>query len=81
MRPSPSYESMSACKPHPHFFSTLVRRVGCEPWECLMVGDSVEADMPARRVGCKTFWVDRDPVPRPLRSPGMPKGHWRTCTH
>ncbi len=60
-----SYETMSACKPHPHFFNTLAQRLGCEPRECLMVGDSVEADMPARRVGCKTFWVDRDPVPRP----------------
>jgi FMN phosphatase YigB (HAD superfamily) len=56
-----SYETMGACKPHPHFFSTLVRRLRCNPCECLMVGDSLTADMPARLVGCKTFWVDRDP--------------------
>jgi len=60
-----SYETMSACKPHSLFFNTLAQRVGCDPRECLMVGDSIGADMPARRVGCKTFWVDRDPVPRP----------------
>ena len=59
------YEMMSACKPHPHFFNTLVQCLDCHPAECLMVGDGVETDMPARRVGCKTFWVDRDPVPRP----------------
>ena len=59
------YETMSACKPHPHFFTTLARQVGCDPRECLMVGDGIETDMPARQVGCKTFWVDRDPVPRP----------------
>jgi HAD superfamily hydrolase (TIGR01549 family) len=62
-----SYETASACKPHPHFFRTLAQHLGCRPQECLMVGDGVETDMPARRVGCKTFWVDRDPVPRPSK--------------
>jgi len=60
-----SFETMSACKPHPHFFLTLAQRLGCQPSQCLMVGDSLTADMPARQVGCKTFWVDRGSVPPP----------------
>ncbi|MBC7236109.1 MAG: HAD family hydrolase [Chloroflexi bacterium] len=54
-----SYETMSACKPHPAFFQTLVERLGREPDECLMVGDDPEADMAAGRLGLKTFWVKR----------------------
>lgn len=56
-----SYEVMSACKPHPHYFATLVERLGRRPEECLMVGDSVESDMAAGRYGLKTFWVMRAP--------------------
>ncbi len=61
-----SYEVMSACKPHPHYFATLVERLGRKPEECLMVGDSVESDMAAGRYGLKTFWVVRVPQARGL---------------
>jgi len=62
-----SYEAMKACKPHPHYFAELLEHLGRSPEECLMVGDSLEADMPARRLGLKTFWVDRA---RAGRAPG-----------
>jgi len=68
-----SYESMRACKPHPRYFGELLRHLGREPGECLMVGDSLEADMPARRVGLKTFWVDRSPAGQP---PGLACDAW-----
>lgn len=54
-----SYETMTACKPHRRFFAELLELLGRAPQECLMVGDSLEADMPARRLGFKTFWVNR----------------------
>ncbi len=54
-----SYETFTACKPHRVYFQTLLDRLQRRPDECLMVGDSVEADMPAGRYGLKTFWVDR----------------------
>ena len=30
-----------------------------------MVGDSLDADMPAGKLGFKTFWVQREPAPQP----------------
>ncbi len=59
-----SYETMSACKPHPRYFLSIVEHLGCVPQECMMIGDSPEADMPAGRLGLKTFWVDRGRTPR-----------------
>ena len=58
------YENMCACKPHPRYFLSIVEHLGCVPQECMMIGDSPEADMPARRLGLKTFWVDRRRTPR-----------------
>jgi HAD superfamily hydrolase (TIGR01549 family) len=63
-----SYEVLGACKPHPHFFRTIMSHLGRAPAECLMVGDSLEADMPARQHGLKTFWVDRGRVKAPRRA-------------
>jgi len=54
-----SYDIMRACKPHPAFFTQVLEALGRQPQECLMVGDSVTSDMPASRMGIKTFWVDR----------------------
>lgn len=61
-----SYDTMRACKPHPHFFESLMALLGRRPEECLMVGDSVETDMPARNLGIKTFWVNRQGLPTPM---------------
>jgi FMN phosphatase YigB (HAD superfamily) len=57
------YEVMRACKPYPHFFLEIVKGLGRRPEECLMVGDSPEADMPARDLGLRTYLVDRGPRP------------------
>jgi FMN phosphatase YigB (HAD superfamily) len=53
------YETMRACKPHPRFFLEILEGLGRRPEECLMVGDSPAADMPARDLGLRTFFVDR----------------------
>ncbi|MCD6521019.1 MAG: HAD family hydrolase [Anaerolineae bacterium] len=62
-----SYEVMRACKPHPHYFSSLLQHLGRQAEECLMVGDSPEADMAAGRWGIKTFWVNRSQAPRSVQ--------------
>jgi FMN phosphatase YigB (HAD superfamily) len=54
-----SYEIMRACKPHRAFFGQVLETLAREPHECLMVGDSIISDMPARELGIRTFWVDR----------------------
>jgi len=64
-----SYETMSACKPHPHFFATILERLGRAPGECLMVGDSLDADMAAGKWGLKTFWVCRRRESGPAAAP------------
>lgn len=53
------YEEMHACKPHPHFFREIREGLGRRPDECLMVGDSPDADMPARELGLRTYLVQR----------------------
>lgn len=58
-----SYENMRACKPHTAYFEAVLQQLGRRAPEALMVGDSLEADMPARRMGLYTFWVDRGRLP------------------
>jgi HAD superfamily hydrolase (TIGR01549 family) len=60
-----SYETLSACKPHPRYFGAILQSLGRSPRECLMVGDSPEADMAAGKQGFATFWVDRGRVESP----------------
>ena len=54
-----TYDTFSACKPHPVFFSQMLDKLGRQPNECLMIGDSVQSDMPASQYGIRTFLVDR----------------------
>ena len=61
-----SYERLGACKPHPLYFQTILDALGRKPEECLMVGDSPGADMPAYRLGMRTFWVNRAGVNPPF---------------
>jgi FMN phosphatase YigB (HAD superfamily) len=69
-----SYEKMRACKPHPAFFRDVLQALGRQPHECLIAGDSIHADMPARDLGIKAFWIDRDREPRPRRVPSDDQG-------
>ena len=60
-----SYDQMRASKPHPLYFQDILDRLNLKAEECCMVGDSLEADMPAGKLGFKTFWVQRKPAPQP----------------
>lgn len=50
-----TYENTSYCKPNPEYYKDIIRRLECEPEECLMVGNDVEEDMVAQTVGMEVF--------------------------
>jgi HAD superfamily hydrolase (TIGR01549 family) len=53
-----SADNMHFVKPDPAYYAEIVARVGIEPDEALMVGDSLENDIqPASALGLKTFYV------------------------
>ncbi|MGB4593046.1 MAG: HAD family hydrolase [Coriobacteriia bacterium] len=56
-----SYETMTACKPHPEYFVQTAALLGLEPSDCMMVGDDRFLDMPAADTGMKTFYVGPSP--------------------
>ena len=48
-------------KPHPEFMWAAARELGVEPETCLVVGDSLKADIAgARAAGMRCVWVNRD---------------------
>ena len=52
------WENMHTNKPQPEFFQEVLVRIGKEPGECLVVGDSWEHDVvPASAVGIPVFWM------------------------
>lgn len=54
-------ENMHFAKPQPDYMAEVVARVGIEPDEALMVGDSAVNDMQsARAIGCLTWHVPAD---------------------
>ena len=45
-------------KPDPALFALAVERLGEEPANCYVIGDSYEKDIrPAKKLGCKTVWL------------------------
>jgi len=53
-----TYENMCTSKPNPAYYREIAAKIGCEPSECVMVGNEVQNDiLPARRAGMKTFWL------------------------
>jgi putative hydrolase of the HAD superfamily len=71
---SPDYGFM---KPHPSIFSEALRRLGVEPSDALMVGDSIRDDVEgALRAGMRAALVHRSAGPHPraaeLAARGVP---------
>ncbi len=50
-----TYENINSCKPNPAYYKEVALRIGCDPTECLMVGNDVGDDMVAECVGMKVF--------------------------
>lgn len=50
-----TYEDNCHCKPDLNYYREILKRIGCDPEECLMVGNDAEEDMAAEKLGMETF--------------------------
>ena len=50
-----TYENIGYSKPNPDYYRELLRRMALEPEACLMVGNDVDEDMSAARLGMDVF--------------------------
>ncbi len=65
-------------KPNPEFMLAAARELDVEPEECLVVGDSLKADIAgARAAGMRSVWINREGVPL---SAGEPRPDWIITT-
>lgn len=53
-----TYENMHFCKPRIEYYKEVADILGVLPERCLMVGNDVEEDLAARKIGMKTFLVE-----------------------
>jgi FMN phosphatase YigB (HAD superfamily) len=59
-----SFETSTACKPWPEYFSEVADRIGIAPSDCLMVGDDPSMDLGSRDAGMKAWLLDEPPAGR-----------------
>lgn len=52
-----SYENNHYCKPQLHFYKEILDVIGKEPEQCIMVGNDVQEDLIALKLGLKTFLI------------------------
>lgn len=50
-----TYENSSWCKPRAEYYKEVIDRLGVAPEECLMVGNDVDDDMPAAKLGMQVY--------------------------
>ena len=50
-----TYENINWCKPNPDYYREVLRRMDLAPEDCLMVGNDVDEDMVAEKLGMKVF--------------------------
>ena len=50
-----TYENAGFCKPNVQYYEEIVKKLGLNPENCLMVGNDVGEDMIAGKLGMKTF--------------------------
>ncbi len=56
---------IGVAKPNRRMFTTILARLGAEPSEAIMLGDSLRKDIAgAQAVGLKAVWINREGVPR-----------------
>lgn len=60
-----TYENSTHCKPNPAYYADVLRMLGREAGECLMVGNDVEEDMIARSLGMRVFLLTDCLINRP----------------
>ncbi|UCF88223.1 MAG: HAD family hydrolase [bacterium] len=60
----PGLENMRTCKPNPEFYLDLAKSLDVEPFQCLMVGNDIQQDLPASQTGMGTFIVEGKVIDR-----------------
>lgn len=60
-----SYEHNHYCKPQLEFYQEVLADTGKKPEECMMVGNDVEEDLIAGRLGMKTFLITNYLIQKP----------------
>lgn len=50
-----TYENACYCKPNLQYYQEIIEKLGCDPGECLMVGNDVNEDMITEELGMKVF--------------------------
>lgn len=64
-----TFENMHFCKPHIEYYQEVLEYLGERPESCIMVGNDVEEDMIAGRLGMKTFLLENYVIDRGSRTP------------
>ena len=50
-----TYENSRHCKPNPAYYQDVMETLGVKPEECVMVGNDVDEDMVAQKLGIRVF--------------------------
>ena len=53
----PSYEKNHYCKPQLLYYTEILQEIGKKPEECLMVGNDVQEDLVAAKLGIETYLI------------------------
>lgn len=51
-------DNMHFCKPHPEYYREIVETLRLDPSRCVMIGNDMQEDMVAKKLGMKTFLVE-----------------------
>lgn len=54
-----TYENSSFCKPNTKYYEEILNKMNVKPEECLMVGNDVNEDMVASKLGIKVFLLPK----------------------
>jgi FMN phosphatase YigB (HAD superfamily) len=52
-----SFEQNHYCKPQVHYYSEVLEHIGKNPEECMMIGNDVQEDLVASKLGIKTYLI------------------------
>lgn len=50
-----TYENSKSIKPQPEYYNEILSKFGLKPEECIMVGNDIDEDMIAEKMGLKVF--------------------------
>jgi len=53
-----TYENMHFCKPYIQYYEEIINKLGKDPKKCYMVGNDIDEDLTAQKLGLKTFLIE-----------------------